>query len=91
MAEVRDEFEMVIIDTPPLLPVTDGVVTAVSADGVLLVVRYGTTKQDQVLGSVEALNSVNARVLGTVMTRAPQHEGHASSSYYGQRDVAPEG
>ena len=91
MEEVRKEFEMVIIDTPPLLPVTDGVVTAVVADGVLLVVRYGTTKQEQVLGSVQSLSSVGVRVLGTVITRAPQHEGHASSSYYGQRDVDPEG
>jgi len=87
IAEAREEYEMVIIDTPPVLPVTDGVVTSILADGVLLVVRHGHTRREQVLSSIESLSSVGARLLGTVMTMVPFTQGHASSSYYGQRDT----
>jgi capsular exopolysaccharide synthesis family protein len=89
VAEVRKEFEIVIIDTPPVLPVTDGVVTSVLADGVLLVVRHGHTRREQVLSSIESLTSVGARLLGTVMTMVPFREGHASSSYYGHPEPPP--
>jgi capsular exopolysaccharide synthesis family protein len=68
--DARLSYDLVVIDTPPLLPVTDAAVTAVEADGVLLIVRYGSTHVDQVLRSVSALESVDARILGTVVTMA---------------------
>lgn len=68
--EARNEYELVIIDTPPLLPVTDGAVTSVLADGVLLLVRYGRTRLEQVQQSIDTLSSVDARVLGSVLTMA---------------------
>ncbi|MFT3860679.1 polysaccharide biosynthesis tyrosine autokinase [Micropruina sp.] len=90
IAEARELYDVIIIDTPPVLPVTDGVVTSVLADGVLMVVRYGSTKQDQVFTALESLRSVSAKVLGTVMTMVPAQHGPAVSSYYGQQDVPRE-
>ena len=51
----------VVIDTPPLLPVTDGAVLATLADGVLLVVREGKTSRHQLSLSVQRLERVGAR------------------------------
>lgn len=79
---LRTTYDLVIIDTPPLLPVTDAAVTAVQADGVLLVVEHGKTRIDQVMQSVEALGSVDARVLGTVLTMTPNSGREKVSSYY---------
>lgn len=83
--QVRDDYDVVIIDTPPLLPVTDAAVTSVLADGVILVVRYGRTRQDQVAHSLDALGSVDSRVLGTVLSMVPLTRGDRLPSYYDAR------
>ena len=64
--ELRAGFDTVLIDTPPLLPVTDAAVAAVHADGALLVTRHRRTTRAQLTRAVDALNSVDARVLGCV-------------------------
>ena len=82
--EVRETYDMVIIDTPPVVPVTDGVVTALLADGALLVVRYGRTTRDSLQKSLTSLNSVGARLLGTALSMVPSGGAHSvESSYYG--------
>lgn len=78
---LRDEYDMIIIDTPPLLPVTDGAVLAARADGVVLVVRYQKTTRNQVSSSVRALASVGARLLGTVLTMVPARKGSDYAAY----------
>lgn len=82
--EVRETYDMVIIDTPPVVPVTDGVVTALLADGALLVVRYGRTTRDSLQKSLTSLHSVGARLLGTALSMVPSGGAHSvESSYYG--------
>jgi capsular exopolysaccharide synthesis family protein len=69
--QLRSRFEVIIIDTPPLLPVTDAVVAASRSDGVLLVVRAGKTTRHQIERSMSSLGAVDAPLLGVVMTMAP--------------------
>jgi succinoglycan biosynthesis transport protein ExoP len=64
-----DQGVVVIVDTPPLLPFTDGAVIARATDGVLLVTRIGATKADQLEAAVRSLQTVGARVLGFVASR----------------------
>ncbi|HET9648796.1 MAG TPA: polysaccharide biosynthesis tyrosine autokinase [Microlunatus sp.] len=71
LTDARTAYDIVIVDTPPLLPVTDAAVTAAVADGVILVVRHGRTRRDQVDDALDALGSVDARVLGTVLSMVP--------------------
>jgi capsular exopolysaccharide synthesis family protein len=71
VAELRDRFDIVIFDCPPLLPVTDAAVIAARSDGALLVVRFRRTKNAQVTGAVRALHAVNARIVGCVLNMAP--------------------
>lgn len=82
LQQARTDYDLVVVDTPPLLPVTDAAVTAVMSDGVILIVRHGRTKRDQVRYSLEALRSVDARVLGTVLTLVPLTRASKLPSYY---------
>jgi len=82
LTRLREQFDLIIIDTPPLLPVTDAAVISRYADGVLLVVRHGKTTRNQVQQSLRDLDTVDARLLGTVLNMRPTR-GVDSSSYYG--------
>ncbi len=66
-ANLRERFEVIIIDTPPLLPVTDAAVASVLADGVVVVVRHGKTSTANLEQTAKTLRSVDARVLGVVL------------------------
>ncbi len=76
---LRDSYDMVIIDAPPLLPVADASVLAKLADGVILVVRHGRTTKDQVREALSRLQQVNARVYGVVVNMVAKR---AIGSYY---------
>ena len=54
--ELRLRYNAVLIDAPPLLPVTDAAVLASQSDGALLVVHHGTTTRDQVEACVADLH-----------------------------------
>jgi capsular exopolysaccharide synthesis family protein len=71
LKELRGDFDVVIVDATPLLPVTDGAIVAKAADGAVLVVKFGKTTREQVATSVAALDQVGARLLGTVMNFVP--------------------
>jgi len=71
MVELREQFDMVIIDSPPLLPVTDASVLARHADGALVVVRHARTTRHQLDAAIDSLRAVQARILGTVINRVP--------------------
>ena len=68
---LRSRYNVVIIDAPPLLPVTDAAILATVVDGAILVAKYGSTTSEQVADSADALRQVNARILGTVLNFAP--------------------
>ncbi|WP_052226371.1 polysaccharide biosynthesis tyrosine autokinase [Microbacterium mangrovi] len=72
----------VIVDAPPLLPVTDGAVLAHQADGALLVVSAGKTTFDLAGKALEALENARGRALGIVINRAPIRGADASPYSY---------
>ncbi len=76
LGQLRDMFDVIVLDTPPLLPVTDAVVAATLADGVLLVVRQGKTSRSQVAASVRSLQAVDARVVGAVLSMVRKRSGN---------------
>jgi succinoglycan biosynthesis transport protein ExoP len=67
LATMRQSADVILIDTPPALVVTDAAALAPSVDGVLLVVRPGKTRASALKQTLEQLRQVNARVLGVVM------------------------
>jgi tyrosine-protein kinase len=88
LAELRERYDTVLLDTPPLLPVTDAAVLAGAADGALLVVRYGRTTTHQVEAAMAALQSASARLLGTAFTMAPHAAVNRYEPYYSRYHVA---
>lgn len=68
----------ILFDAPPVLAASDAAVLGAKLDGVLLVIRTGTTRRDQAARAREALERVHVRVLGAVMTNAPRE---ATGSY----------
>ncbi len=82
MEKVRRQYDITIIDTPPLGSVTDAAVLAAKADGAILAVRYGSTQRDDLFYALDALERVDARVLGTLLTMITSGK-KTRSGYYG--------
>jgi len=82
LTELRERYDTVLLDAPPLLPVTDAAVLGAVSDGALLVVRYGKTTTHQVKAAVSALESASVRLLGTAFTMAPEAGSNRYQPYY---------
>jgi capsular exopolysaccharide synthesis family protein len=79
LRQLRERYETIIMDAPPLNLVTDGALMGAASDGVLMVVRAGVTHRDAVTYALDQLGAVRAPLLGTVL-----NDVHgASHSYYG--------
>lgn len=65
----------VLFDAPPILAATDAALLGVKVDGVVLVVKAGQSRRDQVNRAHEALRQVNVNVLGAALTDAPRQAG----------------
>lgn len=72
LGAVRVDYDVVIIDAPPILPVADAAILATEVDGVLLLARHGSTSRDQLRQAVFRIDSVGGRLLGTILNRAPR-------------------
>ena len=72
LAAARDKYDAVVIDTPPLLPVTDAALLAAQADGTLVVLRYGRTTAEQLHQSMTRLGAVGGRCVGVVLNMVPR-------------------
>ncbi|MGV0795690.1 polysaccharide biosynthesis tyrosine autokinase [Mycolicibacterium elephantis] len=87
LSELRSRFDYVIIDSSPLLAVTDAAILAVESDGVLIMARYAHTKRDQLGHAVGHLTDVGASLLGAILTMTPSRRGatyNYSYKYYGE-------
>ncbi len=87
LAELAADYDAVIIDSPPLLPVTDAQVLASRADVTLLVVAAGGTSRRGLARSLELLHQVGASVAGTVLNLVTTTRGYGTYAYgpYGER------
>lgn len=90
LKQLREDFDIVLLDAPPLLPVTDAALLATQTDGALVVVRHGKTRQDELSHAVERLDAVDAKVLGVVFNMVPARGAGATYGYgYGYGGYAP--
>lgn len=72
IARLAQEAEYVFFDVPPVLAVTDAAVLGRKLDGVLLVVKAGSTRRDAITRAKEQLERVQVNLLGVVLTNAPR-------------------
>jgi capsular exopolysaccharide synthesis family protein len=83
MAKLREHYDYVLVDVPPLLPVADSAGLAATVDGVVLSVRYGSTRKDQLQQAALTLQRVGAQLLGVVLNIVPPKADLASAYGYG--------
>jgi capsular exopolysaccharide synthesis family protein len=83
LRELESRFDVVIIDTPPLLPVTDAAVLSTIAGGTVVVVGAGRVDRDHLARSLQSLEAVKGRVLGLVLNLIPTK---GTDHYYNYRD-----
>ncbi|MDY3207546.1 CpsD/CapB family tyrosine-protein kinase [Clostridium baratii] len=65
--ELSNIYDVIILDSPPVLAVTDAQILSTKVDGTILVVRGEKTKKDSAIAAKGVLNKVNANILGTVL------------------------
>jgi len=84
ITELRTKYKFIVIDSPPVMAATDAVIISVQTDGVLLVVRSGTTPKAAFSRTRDLLSSVKCHILGVVLnavnSRAPDY--YYSYRYY---------
>lgn len=85
LAHLAATYDVVLIDTPPLLPVTDAAILARVTSGALLVVSADKLHRNQLRESIGALEAVGARILGIVLNRLERKQSDAYAYY----DYAP--
>jgi len=86
------QFDLTIIDSAPLLPVTDGAEIAAIADATLIVARSGKTTRNQAERSVEALAKVGERPVGIILNMVTRTRGGYDTEYgYYYTEYRPKG
>lgn len=79
MRDLKEDYEYVIYDSPPILAVTDSQTIASKCDGVVLVIASGKTQKDRAIKAKELLEKAGSKMLGVVINRVEEK----MNEYYG--------
>ncbi len=82
IANMREKYDLVILDTPPIMAISDGVVLSKIVDTTLFIIRWNKSKRDIIKSAIKQINSFNVNMAGTVITRVDLEK----QSKYGQGD-----
>jgi capsular exopolysaccharide synthesis family protein len=75
LERIKDDYDMVILDSPPAGIVTDAVVLSTIVDGTILICAAGITGIDAIKATKAALDKVNANIIGVIINKAPIKKG----------------
>jgi Mrp family chromosome partitioning ATPase len=79
LTAVRKRYDLVVLDTPPVLPVADALVLAPQVDATLMVVRWEKTPRTAARDALRLLRESHARVIGAIMTRVDRRTAAIST------------
>lgn len=83
LEDMREQFDMIIIDSPPINLVTDSAILSTVADGTIMVVEVGKTDVDAIKNGKELLEKVHANLIGVVLNKIPtKGRSYYSYGYY---------
>jgi Mrp family chromosome partitioning ATPase len=82
MGSLDEHFDWVIIDSPPVLVVTDSSIVANHASGVVFVVGSDKTSRQAARAAVEQLDAANARIIGSVLNRVNSRGTSITTRHY---------
>ena len=83
LEEMKEHFDYIILDTPPVQVVADAQILSTKVDGTIIVVRAVVTKKEDVNDTVNTLKKVNANIIGTVL-HAVDNSKNKYYYYYGE-------
>jgi Mrp family chromosome partitioning ATPase len=93
LTALRAEYDFIIIDTPPVLAVTDASILGRLTDATILIIRYGEAQRHVVQRSIDLLDRSGAHLLGVAVNavdfKAPEYSeyyGRKYYEYYGERN-----
>ena len=81
---LRGQFDIIVIDSPPVLAATDAVLLSTQADATIVVASAGVTKEGDLDHSLERLDDVGAHVIGTLLNRFDISMAYGYKYSYGQ-------
>ncbi len=73
LIDMRSRFDYVIIDTPPIIAVTDAGIVGSQVDGVMMVIQAGRTQRGIIKRAEELLNQTHSKILGHILTNIEYH------------------
>jgi capsular exopolysaccharide synthesis family protein len=82
LEELKDRFDLVVLDSPPVGAVTDAAVVGSQVDGVLIVVRAEHTTRDTLANAARQMRDVKANILGCVLNEADLSRRRTYKGYY---------
>ena len=82
-ASLRERFDLVLIDSPPVLPVTDAAILSRHADATLMLAAAGQTRRGDLHRAVEKLDQVGTKILGLVLNKVSRQTGRSYGYSYG--------
>jgi len=83
LKELREQYDQVVVDSPPVLMVTDATLLAAAVDGVIMVVESGVTSPGILVDALRTLDTASAKILGVVVNKVDfRGDGYHYSSYY---------
>src|SRR3990167_5954899 len=83
LEELKSKFDYIILDSPPIMPLTDACVISSQVDGVVFVVQAHRTPRRVVKQAKNMLEHVHAKILGFILTQAETKELTSRYGYYG--------
>jgi Mrp family chromosome partitioning ATPase len=95
LTELAEQADIVVLDSPPAMALSDTALLSTQTDGVLLVLYADKTRREMARRALEALRQVQARVVGVVLNRVPArgrgyyyyyYQYYHSGGYYGSGD-----
>jgi len=80
--ELKEKYDIILFDAPPVLAVTDAVVLSRLIDQFILIVRFGSTDKDSINHTLMALSNVNRTLTGVVFNDLNRKNSYYSKNYY---------
>ncbi len=81
VSKAHEDYDRIILDSPPVMPVADPLILSSIVDGVVMVVGGGTTSKDTVIASAQSLSGVKAKVVGVVLNNMSTRKSDLQQYY----------
>ena len=88
--KLKEEYDFVLLDCPPVLPVTDAMMLAPLVDGIILVYQVGRASRQALLRTKSLLEGAGGKILGVVLNHIRTEETYSSGSYYSYKYYSQE-